>query len=209
MTRMRTGRQALLALGAAALTATAAFAHPKVTREILLRFWPNAQTAAPRQINLSKAQEQAIVKVLGRSVPTELDHTAYFDVKNKNGALLGMLMNFDPPGVGMGLAVDPSRTKIVKAVIYKQRPEVPKLDVGDFLAQFAGKTARDPFKVGQDIKPVPGAEALSQTVAADIKAALLLARNGFSTTLKPELLRQDGHAAHSASPEGSAPHGPH
>ena len=197
---MRTQYRALLALGAAALAGAAAFAHPKVTRQILLRFWADAQTATAREIDLSEARERQIVRLLGRPVPKELDHTDYFDVKGKNGAPLGMLMNFDPPGVGMGLAVDPSRTRIVKAVIYKQKPGLPKLDAGGFLAQFAGKTASDPFVVGKDVRPVPGAQALSQTVATDLKAALLLAQNGFTTAAAPS------RPAHGAGHPASADH---
>lgn len=168
----------LIAMGAVTLTATASLAHPKVTRDLLQRFWPEAQSAAAKEIALSDEQEREIVRVLGKPVPKELDHTDYFLVTGKNGPL-GMLMNFDPPGVGMGLAVDRDRRKIVKAVIYKRQEGTPPLDRPEFLNQFAGKTATDPFQVGRDIQPVKGAEKESQIIATDVKAALLLAQRGF------------------------------
>lgn len=168
--------RALLTAGAL-LVATGALAHPSITRELLQTFWLAAQSATTKVISLTTEKKRAIEQALGQTLPKELGEADTFIVVGKSGSL-GVLMNFDPPGISMGLAIDRDRKKIVKARIYNHSG-THKMDAPAFLNQFVGKTAADPFKVGKDIKSVKGAEKESQAVATDVKAALLLARNGW------------------------------
>lgn len=43
-----------------------------------------------------------------------------------------------------------------------------------FLGQFAGKRASDPIEVGRDIRPVPGADQSSETVAFSVRKMLVV-----------------------------------
>ena len=174
---MKKKHRGLLFVLSTLLFATTALAHPKATRELLQKFWPDAQSAVEREITLSATQKATIAKALGKPLPKEFGHTDAFVVVGTAGSL-GVLLNFDPPQIGMGVAVDRERQKVVKVAIYKQRGGI-RLDTPAFLDQFAGKTATQPFTVGKDIKPVKGAEKESQVIATDVKAALLLAQQGF------------------------------
>lgn len=166
----------MLLLGAT-LSASVALAHPTVTRELLQKFWPDAQSATNKEITPTGAQKQAIAQALGRPLPKEATEADIYIVLGKTGSL-GVLVNIDPPGVDMGVAIDRSRQKIVKTVIYKHGG-AHRLDAPAFLKQFIGKSAADPFKVGKDIQPVKGMEKQSQIVATDVKAALLLVQKGW------------------------------
>ena len=168
---MKRQRIVLFVVGAMLLT-TAALAHPKVTRELLQKFWADAQSATNKEISLTDEQKKTVSKYLGRSLPKETMESDIYIVLGKAGSL-GVLVNLDPAGMDVGVAIDRERKRIVKVQIYKHSGK-HKFDAPTFLNQFAGKKASDAFKVGKDIKPVKGAEQESQTVATDIKAVLLI-----------------------------------
>lgn len=49
-----------------------------------------------------------------------------------------------------------------------------------FLKQFTGKTFKDPFKIGTDLKAVSGEEVLSQTFAGEVRKALWIVQAVFA-----------------------------
>lgn len=170
-------RQRILLVIGAMLLATAALAHPTVTRELLQKFWADAQSATNKEISLTDEKKKMVSKALGSVLPKETTEADVYVVLGKAGSL-GVLVNLDPPGMDVGVAIDRERKKIVKVQVYKQSGKY-KFDDPAFLNQFAGKIASDAFKVGKDIKPVKGAEKESQTVATDIKAVLLIVQKGW------------------------------
>lgn len=72
--------------------------------------------------------------------------------------------------LSVAVAVD-IKGQITKVKVLKSK-EDKRLSGNPFLPQFAGKTFKDPFKVGADLTAVPGLEPLSQTFSAEIRKSL-------------------------------------
>ena len=100
-----------------------------------------------------------------------------FIVSSKTSTL-GILANTDVSGTDIGVAVDRSRKRIVKAHLYATNAATKKLNDPAFMKQFTGKTAADPFRVGKDIKPVAGDPQGSQAIANSVKGSLLFLQKG-------------------------------
>ena len=106
MKRQRT----LFLLSAMLLTTTGVLAHPVVTRELLQKFWTDAQSATNKEISLTDEKKKTVTKVLGGALPKETTESDFYVVLGKTGSL-GVLANFDPPGMDVGVAIDRERKK--------------------------------------------------------------------------------------------------
>jgi len=71
-----------------------------------------------------------------------------------------------------GVACD-TTGRITRLAVFKQ--QVKKgLPLSEFNAQFAGKTAKEQFKIGQDLKPIPNYPTFSQNLADYAKKSVYL-----------------------------------
>ena len=161
----------------AALVASAAFAHPRMTPELFKKFWPDAERSTVRRASLTPAEKAEIAKALGGAFPRELNDVDVFIVSSKTSTL-GVLANTDVSGTDIGVAVDRGRRRIVKAHLYATNAATRKLNDPAFLKQFAGKTVADPFRVGRDIKAAGGDVRGSQAIANSVKGSLLFLQKG-------------------------------
>ena len=158
--------------------ASVALAHPRMTPELFKKFWPSAETSVVRRVSLTAAEKAEITKSLGvGAFPKELNDVDVFIVSSK-ASTLGVLANTDVSGTDIGVAVDRSRKKIIKAHLYATNAATRKLTDPAFLKQFTGKTAADAFRVGKDIKPVAGDPKGSQAIANSVKGSLLFLQKG-------------------------------
>ena len=134
---------------------------------------------------LSEDKVRDVEAVLGSSLLDE-DRvpTFYFPVKEVDGKLkrvgVASFATQHAPKGEMMLAIAVNTKAAVTNVRILKHKEIPKLADKDFLAQFIGKTSKDPLKVGQDIRPIPGEEAASQAVATAVRKYLLVTRAAFA-----------------------------
>lgn len=170
-------RHRFLLTAGAALIASVALAHPRMTPDLFKKFWPNAEKTTVRRATLTAAEKREIARALGGAFPRELNDVDVFIVSSKTSTL-GVLANTDVSGTDIGVAVDPGRKRIVKAYLYATNAATRKLNDPAFLKQFSGKTAADPFRVGRDIKPVAGDPKGSQAIANSVKGSLLFLQKG-------------------------------
>jgi hypothetical protein len=95
-----------------------------------------------------------------RAVGTVLTHLG----KGRYGAI-EVVIALDPAGVVKG----------VRLQVVREPNGIKRQLTGDrFLGQFLGKRAGDPIEVGRDIRPVPGAEQSSATIAFSVRKMLAI-----------------------------------
>jgi hypothetical protein len=95
-----------------------------------------------------------------RSVGTVLTHLG----KGRYGAI-EVVIALDPAGAVKG----------VRLQVVREPNGIKRQLTGEgFLGQFTGKYVGDPIQVGRDIRPVPGADQSSETVAFSVKKMLVI-----------------------------------
>jgi len=74
------------------------------------------------------------------------------------------------------IALDPAGTvKGVRLQVIREPNGIKRqLTADGFLGQFAGKHVGDPIRVGRDIRPVPGADQSSETIAFSVRKMLVI-----------------------------------
>ena len=144
-----------------------------VPEKQLRELFPEAEAFAAVEGSLNEAQVTFVQS--NAAVPlTEDDKVPTFYFAIAQGKRYGVVQFIRLEGkkqpLSVAVAVD-IRGQITKVKVLKS--EEDKLLSGNpFLSQFAGKTFKDPFKVGADLTTVPGLEPLSQTFSAEIRKSL-------------------------------------
>jgi hypothetical protein len=95
-----------------------------------------------------------------RRVGTILTHLG----KGRYGAI-EVVVALDPAGSVKGVRLQ---------VIREPNGIKRQLTAESFLGQFSGKRVVDPIQVGRDIRPVPGAEQSSETIAFSVRKMLVI-----------------------------------
>ncbi|HEX8947970.1 MAG TPA: hypothetical protein VF790_03345 [Dissulfurispiraceae bacterium] len=162
--------------------AAPSFAHDLVwPGEKLKVLFPQAESFEQKNLYVSDQQRANIEKVLGGRLPEEdIKPSIYLAVvRTAPGApprKAAAMMFVDALGEGgkieIGVVVG-GKGEIVKAHVFENR-ESEKVTRPDFLRQFAGKKAADPFKVGADITSPPGKEKSAQAIATGVRRGMLI-----------------------------------
>ena len=150
-------------------------------------FFPNAQNFVVKTPTLSAEKVASIEKVLEANLhPGDFTPTFHIATNNdkKPFGVVVFLGIDSPQGVlngGVGLNM---QGKIIGLEIYEHQG-ASGVAAREFLDQFVGKGLEDAFRVGTDVKPVSGREAISQSVAHLSQKALLLAHALFPKRSEP------------------------
>ena len=140
------------------------------------QFFPTADTYKT-EVKEPGSKKSAIEKRIGRKLDADEQEFKFFriiDGGKKIGTIMTHLGKGQYGAIEIVVAID-NAGKVKGVGIQRDREKKrAELRSDKFLGQFAGKTAGDPVAVGKDIKPVPGAEKSSDTVAFSVKKLLVL-----------------------------------
>lgn len=134
---------------------------------------------------LSDEQIQSVEETLGKPLlDTDRVPTFYFAVSEVDGKLkrigVASFVSQRGPNGDLTIAVAVNTKSAITKVLLLRHKETEAPAEKIFLQQFAGKTYLDAFKVGKDVIPFQGEEAISQAVATGVRKYLLIARATFA-----------------------------
>jgi hypothetical protein len=141
-------------------------------------FFPGAQSYRT-DLKPVGARRAAIERAIGaRLDPDEGDFKFYRILAGDRvvGTVLTHLGKGRYGAIEVVIALDAAgQVKGVKLQVVREPNGIKRQLTGDgFLGQFAGKRAGDPIQVGRDIRPVPGADQSSATVAFSVHKMLIV-----------------------------------
>lgn len=146
------------------------------------QFFPHAQNFVLKNPTLLADMVSSIESALGTTLKPS-DHTPTFHIAtDSNNKPLGTVLFLDvdsPPGElkgGIGLDM---QGKVVRVEILENAGATSIMNRG-FLDQFTGMGIENVFQVGTDVKPIPGQEEISQSIALLPQKALLMTYALFS-----------------------------
>jgi hypothetical protein len=142
------------------------------------QFFPGAQSYRT-ELKPVGARRAAIERAIGaRLDPDEGDFKFYRILSGERtvGTVLTHLGKGRYGAIEVVIALDPGgAVKGVRLQVVREPNGIKRQITGDaFLGQFVGKRAGDPVQVGRDIRPVPGADQSSETVAFSVRKMLLV-----------------------------------
>jgi hypothetical protein len=166
---------AVLALPQDARAAICVWRKPDVD---IKAFFPGAQSYRT-DLKSVGARRSAIERAIGaRLDPDEGDFKFYRILAGDRvvGTVLTHLGKGRYGAIEVVVALDPAgHVKGVKLQVVREPNGIKRQLIGEgFLGQFEGKRAGDPIQVGRDIRPVPGADQSSETVAFSVRKMLLV-----------------------------------
>ena len=145
-------------------------------------FFPHAQNFVLKNPTLVADKVSSIESALGKTLKPS-DHMPTFHIAtDSNNKPLGTVLFLDvdsPQGElkgGIGLDM---QGKVVRVEILENAGATSIMNRG-FLDQFTGMGIENVFQVGTDVKPIPGQEEISQSIALLPQKALLMTYALFS-----------------------------
>ena len=146
------------------------------------QFFPHAQNFVFKNPTLLADKVSSIESALGKTLKPS-DHTPTFHIAtDSNNKPLGAVLFLDvdsPQGElkgGIGLDM---QGKVVRVEILENAGATSVMN-REFLDQFTGMGIENVFQVGTDVKPIPGQEEISQSIALLPQKALLMTYALFS-----------------------------
>jgi hypothetical protein len=141
-------------------------------------FFPGAQSYRT-DLKAVGARRAAIERALGARLDPDEDDFKFYRILNGDRAVGTVLTHLGKGRFGaieVVIALDPAGVvKGVRLQVVREPNGIKRQLTGDgFLGQFAGKRAGEPIEVGRDIRPVPGADQSSETVAFSVRKMLLI-----------------------------------
>jgi hypothetical protein len=141
-------------------------------------FFPGAQSYRT-DLKAIGAKRTAIERAIGaRLDPDESDFKFYRILSGDRlvGTVLTHLGKGRYGAIEVVIALDASGVvRGVRLQVVREPNGIKRQLTGDgFLGQFEGKRAGDAIEIGRDIRPVPGAEQSSETVAFSVRKMLLV-----------------------------------
>jgi transcriptional regulator of nitric oxide reductase len=137
-------------------------------------FFPGAGSYSTEMKRYTKEQEAVIVKRLGSPLDPDESEFKFYRVK-KQDQVVGTVLTHQARGrygaVQTVVAID-NDGRIIGVYVQRHREPV-NLNQEPFLKQFKGKTAHDPFAVGQDIQSIRGSEQSCRAVAFSVKKIII------------------------------------
>ena len=166
---------ALLALTRAARAAICVWRKPDAD---IRTFFPGAESYRT-DLRLVGSRRAAIERGIGaRLDPDESDFKFYHILAGSRrvGTVLTHLGKGRYGAIEVVVALDPAGTvKGVRLQVIREPNDIKRqLTSQSFLGQFTGKRAGDPVQVGRDIRPVPGADESSETIAFSVRKMLVV-----------------------------------
>jgi hypothetical protein len=141
-------------------------------------FFPGA-TSYRTDLKPVGSHRAAIERAIGaRLDPDEGDFKFYRILAGEHG--VGTVLTHLGKGrygaIEVVIALDPAgAVKGVRLQVVREPNGIKRHLTGEsFLGQFTGKHAGDPIQVGRDIRPVPGADQSSETVAFSVRKMLII-----------------------------------
>ena len=140
------------------------------------QFFPGADTYTTDLKDPGK-KKSVVERRIGRKLDADEQEFKFYRITDggkKVGTIMTHLGKGEYGAIEIVVAVD-NNGKVKGVGIQRDREKKrAELRSDKFLSQFIGKTASDPVEIGKDIKPVPGAEKASGTVAFSVKKLLVL-----------------------------------
>ncbi len=166
---------ALLALSRDARAAICVWRKPDAD---IRQFFPGADSYRTDLKGVG-SRRAAIERALGASLdPDEGDFKFYRILAGSRcvGTVLTHLGKGRYGAIEVVIALNAAgAVKGVRLQVIREPNEIKRQLTGEsFLGQFEGKRAGDPIQVGRDIRPVPGADQSSETIAFSVKKMLLI-----------------------------------
>ena len=168
-------------------------------RDKLASIFPNAANFVEKKADLTPEKVASIEAEIGTTLrPEDLKPTFYIAVDENNKPMgLALFLAVKGPNGDISGSVGLDMTgKVIKVAVYKHKEAAGVAD-DKFLNQFNSKGIEDKFKVGEDIKPLAGAQAASQAVALipqktlAISYALFLKRPAKAEEEVPEMIEPE------------------
>ncbi len=173
---------ALATLGLVLLISSLSYAHDLVWPGAKLKaLFPKAESFEQKNLYVSDDQRAALEKAIGTRLPEEdLKPSIYLAVVKdrpegpvKKAAAIIFIDAYGEGGkIEMGVVVG-GKGELMKIQLFENK-EPQKISRPDFLKQFEGKKASDPFKVGTDINAPHGLEKSAQAVASGARRGILI-----------------------------------
>ena len=160
-------RMALLSV-LIAVSCTVAWAEEtSLPSEKLAAIFPNAKNFIEKKANLTPEKVASIEAEIGTKLRPEDLKPAFYIAVNENNKPMGLALFLSVKGpngvISGGVGLDMTG-KVIRVAVHKHN-EAAEIASDTFLKQFSGKGIEDKFKVGEDIKPLAGAQVASQAVA--------------------------------------------
>lgn len=146
----------------------------------LAALFPGAKFSQ-KPLILSKVTGDSLRKETGlRLAGGENEWEAFEAVQNGRNRGWALLSHAELPIGEMHLGLTTSGDFKIKSVVAMERTSD---EFRQFVAQFRGKNARQPFQVGKDLKPIPGyPPQFSQAVADTVRRGLWLLEHSFGAS---------------------------
>jgi electron transport complex protein RnfG len=164
----------IIALACAARPALAdkTFLHE---RDAATAMFPASKAATRKQLELSRAELDALGKALGWHV--DATRYPYLEV-TANEVVLGWIFLLDVIGqaqpISFAVAVTPGGViHDVRVMVYRET-HGDEIEDARFRKQFVGKSLKDPLVVGKDIDAITGATISSRAEAVAVRKTLAL-----------------------------------
>lgn len=161
-----------VALGARPAAADKTYLHET---EAASAMFPAAKAATRKQLELSKAEVDALGKALGWHV--EASRYPYLEV-TANELVVGWIFLLDVIGQAQPItfAVAVTRDGLVhdvRVMVYRET-HGDEIEDARFRKQFVGKSLKDPIALGKDIDAITGATISSRAEAVAVRKTLVL-----------------------------------
>jgi len=147
---------------------------------------PAAASFEQRNLYLADQQRQRLEAALGTALPVEdLQPSIYFSIVKKTpdgpSKRDEVILFVDADGkegkIEIGSVIT-GQGRLARVHLFENK-EDQSLVAADFLGQFSGKSAAEPFVVGRDITAPAGQEESARAIAAAVRRSLLLVEELF------------------------------
>ena len=161
------------------LSVTSSGHEKKWPEKRLRQAWPEAQSFTSKQVSLTSSQIAELKTDDIQIGAQDKSPTFYFAevTQEKKTKKIGIILFVDATGENgvMEISVAIGLDGGVKKIDVWDHSEKASIANNDFLAQFVGKTSKNPLTVNKDYRPVTGAEKASVAVARAVNKALKIA----------------------------------
>lgn len=141
--------------------------------EVLAYLFPKSESVDPEKKTLDEARRKSVRAAL-RDDDVKKDWTVYVATSGKTVdgyAIVDNVLGKERP-ITYVVKISPGGAVVEVEIVEYRESHGGEVKNEAFRRQFAGKTAADPVKVGQDVRHVSGATISSKSVAFGVKRAI-------------------------------------
>jgi len=165
----------LLVLLSAAPRAAEAAGTYFTTAQVLKAFFPKSERVTYRKFALTEVQRSALAERLGYA-PARPEYVIFVAMTGEHVDGYAIVDDERGQHEPITFAVQLSPAGVVErqeVMVYREKYGEEITDAR-FRAQFAGKSARDPVRAGQDVDVITGATISSRSMAVGVRRAIAL-----------------------------------